>query len=95
MTTPRQCECPQVWSGHGDVRPDPTRPDPDCPWHGDAPAWLDVTDHGAVYIINPVGQEAIDWIRRTAPEDVTFWGPHGIVVEPKYVADVLAAWEDR
>ena len=50
---------------------------------------------GSVVIIEPVGQEAIDWIRDTAPEDVTFWGRHGIVVEPRYVADVLDAWENR
>jgi hypothetical protein len=29
-----ECECPLVWGGHGDPKPDPRRPEPTCPQHG-------------------------------------------------------------
>lgn len=29
-----ECCCPMVWNGHGDPKPDPRRPDADCPMHG-------------------------------------------------------------
>lgn len=28
------CTCPQMWNGHGEPKPDPTRIDTDCPVHG-------------------------------------------------------------
>lgn len=94
MATPLQCECPQVWSGHGDVHHDPTRPDPDCPWHGEGAAYLSIEDHDSIVLITPVGREAVDWIERTAPEDAQWWG-RSLVVEPRYVQDVLNVWENR
>ena len=57
--------------------------------------YLQVDNHGSVCLITPVGREAVDWLEQTAPEDAQWWGRRSLVVEPRYVAGVLAAWEAR
>ena len=47
-----------------------------------------IEDHGSIVIVQPLSSEAWDWIDEHVFEQ-TWWGG-GLVVEPRYVADLVA-----
>lgn len=54
---------------------------------------LRLENHGSVCILYPETDRGRDWIAENLPEDVMTWGPDGIVIEPRYVGDILQGAE--
>ena len=52
-----------------------------------------ITNHGSIVIIEPLTEAAIDWVAEHIPEDAQRWGRAGVVVEPRYVGDIVAGIE--
>lgn len=45
--------------------------------------------HGTIAILEPVTAEAMIWADEHLPEDAMKWGDHGVVIEPRYLGDIL------
>ncbi len=45
-------------------------------------------DHGSICVLTPVSEAGLRWVRENLPADVLLWAG-GIVVEPRYVGDIL------
>lgn len=48
-----------------------------------------VADHGSICILTPLSPDAETWVEEHIPDDAQTWGPKGIVVEPRYLPDIL------
>ena len=53
-----------------------------------------ITDHGSVTILYPHTDAARGWIAENIDDASLGWGTGGIVVEPRYVADIVAGMEE-
>lgn len=51
-----------------------------------------VRGHGSISILVPLSEAACDWIDEHLPNDAQWFG-HGVVVEHRYLADILAGIE--
>jgi hypothetical protein len=51
---------------------------------------LYVVNHGSLFTVVPKTKSGAEWLRDTSPEDAQFFGA-GMVVEPRYVLDVVEA----
>lgn len=49
---------------------------------------------GSVAILNPLNEVAEDWIAENVSPDRTYWGAKAIVIESRYVADIVRGIED-
>ncbi len=47
-----------------------------------------ITDHGSIVILRPHSPAAHSWVEDHIPEDAQVWAG-GIVVEPRYVLDIV------
>jgi hypothetical protein len=48
-----------------------------------------LSDHGSVVLLSPRTDEAVAWVAEHIPDDAQRWAG-GIVIEPRYVADIIA-----
>jgi hypothetical protein len=48
-----------------------------------------VSNHGSILILFADTQEAQDWVAQHIPEDALTWGRNGIVVEPRYISNIV------
>lgn len=49
-----------------------------------------VANHGSIFILTGLTPECIAWIEeRVGDEETQTWGRNGIVVEPRYIADIV------
>lgn len=46
-------------------------------------------DHGSIVIMHPRSDAARDWTEQHIPEDAQRWGRGGVVIEPRYVGDII------
>lgn len=46
-------------------------------------------DHGSIVVLNANTDAARSWADDHLPADRTTWGPHGTVIEPRYVGDIV------
>lgn len=55
------------------------------------PDGFDVTvqDAGSLVILYPQTTQAQAWMDEHLPDDVQTWGHNGVVVEPRYVSDII------
>ena len=51
---------------------------------------LSVQNHGSICILNADSDVGKAWIKEHIPEDAFRWGVAGVVVEPRYIADIVA-----
>lgn len=51
---------------------------------------LTVDNHGSIFILTPVSDAGREWIGEHIPDDAMTWGPEGIVVEHRYIGDIVA-----
>jgi hypothetical protein len=51
---------------------------------------LAVVNHGSIFTVVPQTKPGHKWLQDTSPEDAQFFGA-GMVVEPRYVLDVVEA----
>ena len=56
---------------------------------------FDLADHGSIVLLTPRTPAAHDWTLEHIPEDAQRWGQCSIVIEPRYVADILWGIEDE
>jgi hypothetical protein len=54
---------------------------------------LRTENHGSLFLVRPVTQTGVEWLGRTAPDDAQYFG-NALVVEPRYVAGVVAAAQE-
>ncbi len=50
---------------------------------------VSVANHGSLFLLYPQTEDALYWVALNLPEDVLHAG-RAIVVEPRYVADIVA-----
>lgn len=48
-----------------------------------------LANHGSVCILNAITAEACQWADDHLTDDALRWGPSGIVIEPRYVGDIV------
>lgn len=48
-----------------------------------------ISDHGSILILNAISEEAKEWASDNLPDDAQTWGPHGTVVEPRYIGPII------
>lgn len=46
-------------------------------------------NHGSIVIMTAHTPAAQAWVAEHIPEDAITWGPNGIVIEPRYVGDIM------
>lgn len=51
---------------------------------------FEVQNHGSIFILTPCTEAADQWVNDHIPEDAPMWGPNGIAVEHRYIADIVA-----
>jgi len=51
---------------------------------------LSVENHGSILILTPHTDEGKGWIARNIGDDALSWGTNGIVVEHRYIGDIVA-----
>lgn len=54
---------------------------------------LMVENHGSIYLVRPMTERGIDWLKRTAPADAQFMGS-AMAVEHRYIEGVIATAND-
>lgn len=59
-----------------------------------APADFRLDDHGSVAILIPNNDAAEDWIAENIGSEAPHWGSSGVVIERRYVADIVAGIQD-
>lgn len=52
-----------------------------------------VQNYGSVVILQILTPEAEAWCDEHLPDDVVRWGRNGVVVEPRYVDDIVFGME--
>ncbi len=55
---------------------------------------LTVANHGSICILTPVSDAGREWVAEHIPGDAMTWGPEGIVVEPRYIDDIVNGARD-
>lgn len=50
---------------------------------------LTVQDHGSICLLVPKSDEGRTWIEEHIPEDAMRWGGDAVVVEPRYMQDII------
>lgn len=53
------------------------------------PAELRVEDHGPLFLLWTLTRRGDDWLRAHVAADATWWTDDALVVEPRYVADIV------
>lgn len=53
-----------------------------------------VSHHGSVCILTPITDAAREWCDEHLPEDAMRWGPHGYVIEPRYLGAIIEGLEE-
>jgi hypothetical protein len=53
-----------------------------------APDFL-VANHGSILILHALTATAREWVDENLPSDAMTWGRNGIVVEPRYIGDIV------
>ncbi len=48
-----------------------------------------VQNEGSIFILRALSNEAKQWVADHIPADATFWGHDGVVVEHRYIADIV------
>lgn len=48
-----------------------------------------VIDHGSICILQALTEEVQAWVDQHLPADAQTWGPHGTVIEPRYLPPIL------
>jgi hypothetical protein len=56
---------------------------------------FEFADHGSICLLVPISPDANDWVSEHIPDDAMRWGACAIVIEPRYVDDVLAGILDE
>jgi hypothetical protein len=51
------------------------------------------TDHGSIWLVQPLTPAGEDWIADNLPEDAQSWSG-AVVVEPRYVGDIAQGMTD-
>jgi hypothetical protein len=54
---------------------------------------LEFQNHGSIFVVVPFTEAGKDWLDENVGGDAQVWG-RGIVVEPRYVEDILVGAED-
>lgn len=49
-----------------------------------------IQDHGSICILTALTEAAQQWVAENIPEDAQRWGVNGVVVEPRYLSDIVA-----
>lgn len=52
-----------------------------------------VENHGSLLLVEPLTEAAADWIEQNVQDEAQFWG-HKLVVEPRYLHDLLYGIRD-
>ena len=50
---------------------------------------LHVENHGSIFLLTPITTKGADWINEHIPQDAMTWAHHSIVVEHRYIADIV------
>jgi hypothetical protein len=50
---------------------------------------LSVQNHGTIFILTPTSPLGHDWVAEHIPEDATRWGRCSIVVEHRFIGDII------
>jgi len=50
---------------------------------------LKVENHGSIFLLVPMSEAGDDWIDEHIPEDAMRWGASSVVVEHRYIADIV------
>ena len=50
---------------------------------------LSVQNHGSIFLLVPESDLGREWIAERIPEDATRWGEDAVVVEHRYIADIV------
>ena len=48
-----------------------------------------LANHGSLYDLNALTAGASQWVDDHLPVDALRWGPVGIIIEPRYVGDIM------
>jgi hypothetical protein len=48
-----------------------------------------VSNHGSIFILQALTEEARQWVADHLPDDALTWGQGGTVVEHRYIADIV------
>jgi hypothetical protein len=48
-----------------------------------------IQNHGSVVILTPTSAAGRDWVAQHLPPDHMTWGRVGVVVEPRFVSDIV------
>ena len=48
-----------------------------------------ITDHGTIVLLTPLTPAAEEWVDQHIGDDAQLWGSNSIVVEPRYIADIV------
>jgi hypothetical protein len=48
-----------------------------------------IANHGSILLLTPLTNYGVAWIDEHIPADAMTWGGHSIVVEPRYMADIV------
>lgn len=51
-------------------------------------------NHGSVFVVEGTSKAGIAWLQENLDQDGQRWGLNGYVVEPRYVAPILAGAVD-
>lgn len=50
---------------------------------------FNVVHHGSIVLLTPLTPAAHAWAEEFLPDDAQTWGPGSVVVEPRYIADIV------
>jgi len=53
-----------------------------------------VDNHGSIIILTPLTDLAEDWVAEHISQDALAWGSKGVVVEPRYIGDIVSGIVD-
>jgi len=54
---------------------------------------FELTNHGTLFVLDPVTDDAKAWAGEHLPEDAMTWGD-GVVIEPRYIGPILDGIKD-
>jgi hypothetical protein len=54
-----------------------------------------VANHGTIYVLTPITRAAQIWVDSHIDKDAMRWGPKGIVVEHRYIDDILVGMNEE
>ena len=52
-----------------------------------------VSNHGTLFLLEPLTDDALAWVDEYLPADHSLWGS-AVIVEHRYVADIVAGIQD-